>query len=189
MIQADQTLNGGRYRAALSSSFVQRGILSPAAAVSLVRDLQAPAAHVFGVIGLAAGARHLKFEGDNEGYKKTAKDAPTLPVRPLTTRFGVTFNVHLPAESNRFGVAAAALAGGPEKTFSPEEDARSFVEDLIQLDQISYESAPGVMPAELTAPHGMDSGHKTHRLVKEDGKTILKRHHFTCGFPGCKHGR
>jgi hypothetical protein len=189
MIQADQTLNGGRYRAALSSSFVQRGILSPAAAVSLVRDLQVHGGQVFGVTGLAPSARHVQFEGDNEGYKKTARDAPALPVRPLATRFGVTLYVHLPAESNRFGVAAAALAGGSEKTFSPEEDARSFVEDLIQLDEISQENAPGVIPAELTSPEGMDAGYKTHRLVKEDGKTVLKRHHFSCGFPGCKHGR
>jgi hypothetical protein len=33
MIQADQSLTGGRYRTALTSSFVQRGILSPTAAM------------------------------------------------------------------------------------------------------------------------------------------------------------
>jgi hypothetical protein len=188
MIQADQTLNGGRYRAALTSSFVQRGILSPSAAVSLLRELQEHGGQGFGVSGLAPGARHLQFEGDNEGYKKTAKDAPALPLRALATRFGITLHVHMPAEPNRFAVAAAALAGGSEKTFSPEEDARSFVEDLIQLDRISRENAPGVWPAEFSAPGEAGPSRRTHHLVKEDGKTVLKRHHFICGFAGGKTG-
>jgi hypothetical protein len=189
MVQADHSLNGGRYRTALTSSFVQRGILSPAAAVALARDLQAHGGQAFGVTGVTGRTRHLQFEGDNEGYKKTAKDAPALPVRPLTTRFGVTLHLHLPAEPNRFGVASAALTGGSERTFSAEEDARSFVEDLIQLDRISHEGAPGVIPAELTAPGEASPADKTHRLLKEDGKTLLKRHHFDCGFPRRKHGR
>ena len=75
----------------------------------------------------APRARHLQFEGDNEGYKKTGADAPALPLRPLATRFGVTLHVHMPSEPNRFGVAAAAVGGGAEQTTSPEEDARSFV--------------------------------------------------------------
>ncbi|MDR3638917.1 MAG: hypothetical protein P4L84_34245 [Isosphaeraceae bacterium] len=189
MVQADQSLNGGHYRAALTSSFVQRGILSPTAAVSLARDLQTHGGQVFGVSGLVPGARQLLFEGDNEGYKRTAKDAPSLPVRPLTTRFGVTFHVHMPAEPNRFAVTAAALTGGSERNFSPEEDARSYVEDLVQLDRICHEDAPGVLPAELTTPGETRPSCKTHRLVREDGKTVLKRQHFMCGFAGCTHGR
>jgi hypothetical protein len=189
MIQADHTLNGGRYRTALSSSFVQRGILSPAAAVSFVGDLRSQGSRIFGITGRAPNARHLQFEGDNEGYKKTANDAPALPLRPLTTRFGITLHVHLPAEPNRFPVEAAALTGGFEKITSPEEDARSFVEDLIQLDRISHEGAPGVIPAELTTPGEAAPCERTHRLVKEDDKTVLKRHHFDCGFRGCKHSR
>jgi hypothetical protein len=190
MLQADHTLNNGRYRTALSSSFVQRGILSPATAVSLVRDLQAHGGQAFGVTGLLpGGARHIKFEGDNEGYKKTAKDAPDLAVCPLTTRFGVTLHVHLPAEPNRFAVAAAAVTGGSEKTYSPEEDARSFVEDLIQLDRIAHEGAPGVIPAELTGPGEAAPCHKTHYLVREVGKTVLKRRHFDCGCRAGKRGR
>src|SRR5262249_13099095 len=188
-IQADQTLTGGRYAAALTSSFVQRGILSPAAAVSLVRDLRAHGGQGFGVTGRAPSGRQLQFEGDNEGYKKSAQDAPALPLRPLTTRCGFPLHVHMPAEPSRFAVAAAALVGGSEKTFSPEEDARSFVEDLIQLDRISHEGAPGVIPAELTAPGEAAPCDKTHYLVRDDGRTVLKRRHFDCGFRGCKHGR
>ena len=188
MIQADQTLTGGRYGAALTSSFVQRGILSPSAAVSLVRDLRAHGGQLFGVTGRSPNARRVQFEGDNEGYKKTAKDAPELPLRPLTTRFGVTFHVHMPAEPNRFAVSAAALAGGPEKMFSPEEDARSFVEDLIQQDRIAHENAPDVIPVELIGPGKAAPCDRTHYLVKDDGKIVLKRHHFDCGLR-CRHSR
>ena len=187
MIQADQTLSGGRYTNVLSSSFVQRGILSPTAAVSLVRDLRTHGGQTFSVTRAADG--RLQFEGDNEGYKKTARDAPALPLWPITTRFGVTLHVHLPAEPHRFAVTAAALAGESEDSPSPEESARSYVEDLIQLDHISHEGATDVIPAELTSPGEASPYDKTHRLVKQDGKTVLKRHHFTCGFPGCKHGR
>jgi hypothetical protein len=190
MIQADQSLNGGRYRTAISSSFVQRGILSPAAAVSLGRDLQAHGGQGFGVARLAGGARQIQFEGDNEGYKKTGKDVPALPLRPLTMRFGVTFHVHLPAEPNRFAVAPAAITGGSGRTYSPEDDAHSFIEDLIQLDRISDETVPGAIPAELVAPHHPGAretprSSKTHHLVREDGRTVLKRHHFDC----CCYGR
>jgi len=187
MLQADQTLNNGRYTAALSSSFVHRGILSPATAVSLVRDLRTHGGQTFGVTRAPTG--RLQFEGDNEGYKKTASDAPALPLRPITTRFGVTLHVHLPAEPQRFAVAAAALTGGSAESPSPEEDARSFIEDLIQLDRISHEGAADVIPAELTSPGEASPCDKTHRLVKQDGKTVLKRHHFDCGFGGCRHGR
>jgi hypothetical protein len=191
MIQADQSLYNGRYRTALTSSFVQRGILAPAAAVALAQEVRAHNGQNFGVIGLVASnnTRQVKFENDNEGYKRTAKDAPALPLRPLVTRFGVTLHVHMPAEPNRFGVASAALTGGAERTSSPEEDARSFVEDLIQLDRISQENATGVLPAELTAPGRTSPCAKTHRVVKEDSKNVLKRHHFDCGWRGCKHGR
>src|SRR5207244_1542956 len=119
MVQADHTLFGGRYRTALTSAFVRRGILAPASAVALARDLRAHAGREFG-IATAPRARHVQFEGDNEGYKKTGADAPALPLRPLATRFGVTLHVHMPSEPNRFGVAAAAVAGGAERTTSPE---------------------------------------------------------------------
>ncbi len=188
MIQADQSINGGRYRAALTSSFVQRGILSPSTAVALARDLQAPGP-AFGVTGLRAGSQSLQFEGDTEGYKRSGKDAPALPLRPLTTRFGTTFYVHLPAEPNRFAVASAALAGGTEKTFSAEEEARSFVEDLIQLDRIAHANLSEAIPAELIAPRQASPCDRTHHLVKENGKTVLKRHHFDCGFSGCRYRR
>jgi hypothetical protein len=187
MIQADQSLTAGRYRTALTSSFVQRGILSPTAAMSLVRTLREHS-DSFGVTGRAPSRQQLQFEGESDGYKKTAQDAPNLPLRPLATRFGITLHVHMPAEGTRFPVASAALAGGTQASSSAEEDARSFVEDLIQRDKISHKGATDVIPAELTSPAGeASSQHKTHYVSREDGKTVLRRHHFDCGFRGCNH--
>ncbi|QJW97345.1 gluzincin family metallopeptidase [Frigoriglobus tundricola] len=182
MIQTDQSLFGGRYRSALVSSFVKRGILAPESAVALIRDLQAHAGRAFGIGATAPRARHVSFDGDNEGYKKTGADAPRLPLHPLTTRYGATFHVHMPSEPSRFGVAAAAVSGGAEPRTSAEEDARSYAEDLIQLGCISQEDVPGVIPAELFAPGTSDPSDQTHYLVKEDGKVVLKRRHFCCGF-------
>jgi hypothetical protein len=188
MIQADQSLTGGRYRTAFTSSFIQRGILSPSAAVSLVRALREHSDN-FGVTGRAPNRQQLQFEGESDGYKKTAQDAPNLPLRPLVTRFGVTLHVHMPAEGARFPVAAAALTGGTAELSSADEDARSFVEDLIQLDNISHKGATDAIPAELTSPGEARPYQKTHFLIREDGRTVLRRHHFDCGFRGCKHGR
>ncbi|AMV24432.1 hypothetical protein VT84_08545 [Gemmata sp. SH-PL17] len=188
MVQADQSLFRGRYRTALISSFVGRGILAPESGVALARDLRVHAGAAFGVTS-AAPAQHLQFEGDNEGYKRTAQDAPAMPLHPLTTRFGTTIHVHLPSAPKRFGVAAAAVAGGADETLSAEDDARSFVEDLIQLDRIAEDEGTGVIPAELISPRKSYPGDKTHRLVREDGKTVLKRRHFCCGFCGRRPGR
>src|SRR6516164_9498389 len=185
MIQADQSLTGGRYRTALTSSFVQRGILSPTATMSLVQALREHSSS-FGVTGRAPSLQQLQFEGEGDGYKKTAQDAPNLPLRPLMTRFGTTLYVHAAAEGARFPTAAAAMAGGTQATSSAEEDARSFVEDLIQRDKISHKGATDVIPAELTSPAGeASSQHKTHYVSREDGKTVLRRHHFDCGFRDC----
>ena len=84
---------------------------------------------------------------------------------------------------------SAALTGGSQTIVGPEEDARSFIEDLIQLNRIAHQNVPDAIPAELIAPGEAAPGHKTHYLVKEDGKVVLKRHHFDCGFHGCKHCR
>lgn len=178
MIQADQSLFAGRYRSALTTAFVRRGILSPESAVSLVRSLRS-AAGAFGV-ATAPKTRHLQFAGDNEGFKKSGPDAPELPVRPLTTRFGTTIHVHLAAEPKRFGVTTAALTGGAQESRSAEEDARSYVEDLIQLGRIDDASATGVVPEELLPPGEPYPTDKTHQLVKENDVVVLKRRHFAC---------
>src|SRR5262249_40564518 len=61
MVQADQTRFGGQYRAALTSGFVEHGILSPAAAAALA---QAP------VPRLAAAAEGLAGAGPFGGQTR-----------------------------------------------------------------------------------------------------------------------
>jgi hypothetical protein len=70
--------------------------------VALAQEVRAHTGQNFGVIGLVAAnnTRQVKFDEDNKGYKRTANDAPALPLRPLVTRFGVTLHVHMPAEPN-----------------------------------------------------------------------------------------
>src|SRR5262249_5917454 len=82
MIQADHTLKVGRYRSALTSSFVRRGILSPAAAVSLVNE-ETTSAGAYAGMSATTDDRHIRVPGDNEGYKKAFGNLPNLPLRPL----------------------------------------------------------------------------------------------------------
>ena len=44
-----------------------------------------------------------------------------------------------------------------------------------------------MIPAELTSPGETSPYDKTHYLVREEAKTVVRRHHFDCGFRGCKH--
>lgn len=181
MIAADQYLFGSRYCAALTSSFVRRGIISVESGVGLVRDLRAQAGAAFGVTG-AARSQSLQFEGDNEGFKKTGEETPELPLRMLTTQFGTAFHVHMPSEPNRFGISAAAIQGGSDVTTSNEDAARAYVEDLIQNGRIAQGESVSAIPPELMAPGEPYPSDHTHELVRKDGKVILKRRHFDCGF-------
>jgi hypothetical protein len=185
MLQADQTLNGGRNSAALSSSFVRRGILSPTSAVAVARDVRTSGGNKLAlrtaVGGPESAARFLLFDGDNEGYKRTGANVPSLPIRPLRTHFGITLYVHMPSEPNRFAAAPAAVAGGTADSISREQDAQSFVEDLFQLNRI--DAPPNVLPSELVLSGAPGfAGSKTHVLKLEEGLTVLKRRYFDCGF-------
>ena len=106
-----------------------------------------------------------------------------MPLSPITTRFGLTLHVHLPAESKRFDVMAAAVSGGAELAKSPETEAKAFIEDLIQLGRVLPDGAASAVPKELFGPRSVDPDtRKTHAIVSEDGKLVLKRRHFDCGF-------
>ena len=86
-------------------------------------------------------------------------------------------------------LVVAVISDGPviwHGNVSPD-GLLSFVEDLIQRDKISHKGATDVIPAELTSPGEASPHHKTHYVIREDGKTVLRRHHFDCGFRGCNH--
>jgi hypothetical protein len=185
MIQADMSLNGGHYQTALASNFIRRGILDASAAVSLVRDLQlVPGAKAFGVSGRMDHSKNLAFAGDNEGYKRTGDAAPRLLLTPVTTRFGLTLHVQLPAQPKRFAMFSAAVAAGVQHGRSAEEEAQDFIEDLIQLGRVSHEKLQPsrMVTAAMVALTSPNIGPKTHYVVQEEDRLVLKRDHFDCGF-------
>jgi hypothetical protein len=187
MVQTDKTLHGGRYGSALVSSFVKRGILDASSAVALLRNLGEPGgSRTFGVISNLADLKHMHFEGDNEGHLRTGPNVPHLPLSPITTRFGLTLHVHLPAESKRFDVMAAAVTGGPDSGRSPETEAKAFIEDLIQNGRVLQGGAASAVPMEMFGPISTErDSRKTHIIVSDDGKLVLKRRHFDCQFGCC----
>lgn len=196
MIQADQARNRGRYRSALSSAFIQHGVLSPAAVAALARApvpqpvmVPAGASGMVGLGGFGGGAGGnpmlLAYNGgDDDGYQRGPEDAPELPISPVSTEFGITFLVHAPEETERFTVAPAAF-GGLAEAPAPEQDAHSFVEDLIQLGRVDFGLAAGVVPAGFIAPSD-ERVQKTHVLMETPEGWVLKRVHFDCGF-SCYH--
>ena len=189
MIQADTTLNAGRYQTALTTSFIRRGILATSAAVSLARDLQlVPATKTFGVTGSADNQRTITFIGDNQGYRKTGSATPQLQLSPINTRFGLTVHVFMPAEPKRFPMASAIVAAGVQRPESSEEEAQDFIEDLIQLGHVAHEklsSSRIAIPTAMAALTSMRTEHKTHYLIEEDDKLVLRRHHFDCRIGCC----
>jgi hypothetical protein len=128
----------------------------------------------------------LTLGHESEGYLSTAQNAPALPTRPVQTKFGFTLEVHAPAEQPRFSVAPAAFGITAVAAQSPEDEARAFVEDLIQLGRVDFESAQGAVAMELVAPEGRSTSKQTHTLVPSgSGKFLLKRLHFNCGGSCC----
>jgi hypothetical protein len=188
MVQADQARFNGRYRAALTSGFVQHGILAPSAAAGLAHapvPRLVPAAAFTSTPGAATAAfgggqsgppMRLSLGQESEGYRSTAQDAPALPTRTVTTRFGLELEVHAALEQPRFNVASAAAP-----TRGTEDEAHAFVEDLIQLGRIDAEPTAFAMGKELIPPSGRSQSKKTHTLVEtREGKLLLKRLHFNC---------
>jgi hypothetical protein len=101
----------------------------------------------------------------------------------VATDFGMMLLVHAPAEPARFAVASAALSGGAAEALAPEEAARAFIEDLVQLDLLDLRAVYGRVPVELTAPPE-DRPRQTHTVRETSEGPVLKRLHFDCGYHG-----
>jgi hypothetical protein len=122
------------------------------------------------------GSIPLTLGHESDGYRQTALNAPELPIQTIATPY-LTLEVHSPAEQPRFAGALAAMAPTP----TPEDAARDFVEDLIQLGHIDFEAGSKSMIAEFYRRDSGPSSKKTHIVVNTpDGKARLKRLHFNC---------
>jgi hypothetical protein len=184
MIQADQARFGGRNRPALTSAFVERGILSVDSAVALAN---APVPKAVGLQSGGSAAPGIETLGSptlyaygnevtDNGFKLGFGETPELPSKPVSIGGTVTINVHAPVQPQRFAVASAMAGSGPDNPPDANTALRLFVEGLIQRREIDlgptlYISETGTKAA-------------THSLVAEQGKQVLKRNHFDCGF--CK---
>jgi len=151
----------GKYRDALKSAFVRRGILSLAAAVT-VTSMKRQA-----VRAMAATAA---FTGGNE-----------LPTAAISaSQYGLKsagLRVHTAEEPKRLAVTSSSLTMGPLEPRSPQNAAESYTEDLFQRGRVDV----GAYASEGTGlVHRY--GFKSHKIFEQNGELLLKRISFDCGF-------
>jgi hypothetical protein len=164
MIAASQTAPfDGKYKDAIKSAFVRRGILSLQSAATLssvqVKNL--------GSRGVAASRRN-------------APPAVLPRVTISAAAYGLkqdTLMVHTAHDPKRFAVTSAASTGGSIGPSSPQSAAESYTEDLFQRGRVevgehSHPDAGLVHPL----------AYRTHFVVEENGELVLKRRSFECGF-------
>lgn len=200
MIQADQVRYSGQFRAALTTGFMRHGILS-VPTVGSIDDMPLPKLIPSPFVGVAdTGAmgmvlsrtapsppQQLSFERDDIGYRLSGLQTPELPTKSVSTRFGLKLLCHAPEEGEQFEALSASVAGGSADATDPKDDARSFVEDLVQQGRVDMRAAQAVIPAQIamaafpTDARQVDS-RITHTLVGDSsGRFVLKRLHFDCG--------
>ena len=72
--------------------------------------------------------------------------------------------------------------GASAEPSTPDEAARTFVEDLIQLERLDLRAVYGRVSPELIAPPNERSRlRKTHEVREMPEGPVLKRLHFDCG--------
>jgi hypothetical protein len=185
MIKADQARFGGRYRSALNGSFIERGILSVGSAVA-VADAPMPSrtparAEGWVTFEASAGSAFVYSYGErdpDESFRRGLGETPELPLRSVPLAGGVTVDVHAPDEPAVFEVAPAAAGVSAESNVDFNTSARIFLEGLVTRREIDL----GPSASLLADPGSKDGVRVTHSLVTENGKTVLKRNHFNCGF-------
>jgi hypothetical protein len=170
MISADAELFGGRYRNALVSAFLRRGILS-IDSVSATAGLPAAAAsdagsrRAFAAVGTGSPAgevARLALSGERYG----------LGSRPLFFA--------APIETRRFQVAAAAPDLGAVQPRSAQRVANAFVEELFRRGRVD---TAGQVDERAGVVHLR--AHTTHKIVTDEtGTMTLVRERFDCGLGG-----
>jgi hypothetical protein len=161
----------GKYRQAMKSAFVRRGILSLQAATTVTSVAPVKAVTLAAMTAMAAGT---------EGTAG-AREGAELPLATISSsQFGLdraAIKVHTAEEPKRFAVTSAALLLGPLEPRSPQNAAESFTEDLFQRGRVDVGTF-----AHPESGLGPSLANKTHVLVEEEGDLVLKRRTFDCGF-------
>lgn len=186
IVQADQARFAGRYRAALSGAFLQRGILSLGSTMSMPN---AP------VPRPTSAAPNLGGDGDSpspgsrvvfssysltdidRGYLSGVGQTPELTLRSVSIGDGLSVEVHAADEQPHLKVESAMAAMQKDAGGDGENAAaRLFVESLIQRRELDLGDQSKSIAA--VAPKATET---THSLVNDKGKSVLKRNHFSCG--------
>jgi hypothetical protein len=191
MIQADRARFGAKYAPALNRAFVNRGILAVDAALALSRR-PAPAVEDAARIGasmaetLRGASTVLGYENvpPDDAYAIASGETPELP-RTSISIGDLTIEVHAPLGERLFPEARAAAMVGAIDPLDVDKASRTFVEGLIQRDEVDLGAAAasgqalGIASA-LTQAAPRPSKF-THALTTSEGRLVLKRSHFNCG--------
>jgi len=161
LIESDAVLFRGRYRDALKSALVRRGILS----LQTASVVTAP--------GTTARARRTRT-APGGGETQTRRLSLSADEFGLEGRALV---VEAPGEVRRFEVASAAEDLGSRTAPAPEHEARRFVEYLFRRGRVDL-GAHGRAETRVAHPFAR----KTHALVAQAEDLSLVRRTFDCGF-------
>ena len=143
-------------------------------------------ANIIGFAGGVGAQTLLAYDGgDDQDYARGFGETHELATRAIAMDLGMDIMVHAPAEPERFNIASSAVGVDAEETLAPEDDARHFVEDLIQLGRIDYGSARGIAPQIGDLP-SEEAAEQTHVLEDTAEGQVLRRRHFDCGLGCCR---
>ncbi len=159
MLEADANSFGGRYGEVLKGAFVKHGILSLGSGNAVAASpVGAPAVRARGM----TGAGDLR---------------PLLPLDG--SRYGLGEDLLVPAlaETKRFSVVGAGPDVVGADSPSPDQAARSFVEDLFRRDKVGVDETAGAK-----GPEGRRTAYLSHAVRREAGGLVLVRQSVDCGF-------
>jgi hypothetical protein len=162
LIESDAVLFRGRYRDALKSALVRRGILS----LQTASVVTAP--------GTTARVRRTRGAAADGGETETRRLSLSADEFGLE---GGSLLVEAPGEARRFEVASAAEDLGSRTTPAPTLEARRFVEYLFRRGRVDL-GAHGRAETRVAHPFAR----KTHALVAQAQDFSLVRRTFDCGF-------
>lgn len=160
LVESDTLLFRGKYRDAIKSAFVRRGILSVQAASAITSK---PAVRPK-TLSIAAASNSAKL--------------PKIPIS--VDEYGIRGQkilVCAPAEKRRLLTAPAHLDIGTATPPTEEMAAKSFVEDLFRRGRVDV-GIHGDKQVRMTHPRAR----KTHELVQRPNGLELSRRIFDCGF-------
>lgn len=185
MVDSDQALFAGKFRDAITSSFIHCGVLSMQSlrAVTAARP-SAPrlTLHMLGAPTVkAAGARKAAPVERRSARAVVEPGAALPPVAISGDDLGLDGEkvlVRAASETPRLPALSAAITGDSLPGVTHDKAARSFLEDLLQRGHVSIAAGGRYSVSD----HPM--ARKTHELVRKQGGLELVRKLFDCGWTG-----